>query len=61
MKQWQFDVLFFVGVVGALFVLVAPSFGLETSDNPATYVGIGSILTFVLSQRKSIVKQEEKE
>lgn len=59
LKQWQFDLLFYVAVGGTVFLLFAPSFGLPTSENPATYVGIGSMLTFVLSQRKRIVKNDD--
>jgi hypothetical protein len=58
LKQWQFDILFFVGVGGAIALLFGPSFGLDVGNNPLAATGVGAILTFVLTQRKSIVKQE---
>jgi len=62
LKQWQFDVLFFVGVGGTVLLLVGPSIGLAVqSDNPLTYTGIGAILTFVLTQRSRIVKDKKEE
>jgi hypothetical protein len=61
LKQWQFDVLFFVGVGGAVTLLFGPSFGLEVGNNPLAATGVGAILTFVLTQRKSIVKKEEED
>ena len=58
LKQWQFDILFFVGVGGALVLLFGPTFGLDVGSNPLAATGVGAILTFVLTQRKAIVKQE---
>lgn len=58
LKQWQFDVLFFVGVGGAVALLFGPSFGLRIGENPLAATGVGAILTFVLTQRKAIVKKE---
>lgn len=58
MKEWQFNVLFFVGVGGALFLLVAPAIpGLqEIPKNPGAVTGVGTILAYVLTQKKKIVK-----
>ena len=62
LKQWQFDVLFFVGVGGTVLLLIGPSIGLSVqSDNPLTYTGIGAILTFVLTQRSRLVKDKKDE
>lgn len=59
LRQWQFDVLFFVGVGSAVALLFGPSFGLDVVENPLAATGVGLILTFVLSQRKAIVKSED--
>lgn len=58
MKEWQFNVLFFVGVGGALFLLVAPAIpGLqEIPKNPGAVTGVGTILAYVLTQKKKIIK-----
>lgn len=53
MKDWQFNVLFFVGVGGAVLLLIGPDLGLKFADNPATYTGVGAILTYVLAQARS--------
>jgi hypothetical protein len=60
-KEWQFDVLFFVGVGGAIFLLVAPAVGLNIGNSPLAISGVGAILSYVLTQRKNIVKDDEKE
>lgn len=57
MKDWQFNILFFVGVGGALFLLVGPEFGLDINSNPTALAGVGSILTYVLTQRKTLTKK----
>ena len=59
LKQWQFDVLFFVGVGGALVLLFGPSFGLDMGSNPLAATGVGAILTFVLTQRQSLTKSDD--
>lgn len=51
MKDWQFDVLFWVAVGGAVFLLVAPEIGFDKSLNPTALTGFGAILTYVLTQR----------
>lgn len=57
MKEWQFNILFFVGVGSALFLLVAPEFGLDISSNPTALAGVGSILTYILTQKKTFTKR----
>jgi hypothetical protein len=52
MKEWQFDVLFFFAVAGAVFLMASPVFHLEIS--PTGLTGYGAILTFVLTQKKNI-------
>ena len=65
MKEWHFNVLFCVGVGGAVFLLLAPSFGVEISTNPTALAGVGTILTYVLTQKNALIrggdKQEKKE
>ena len=60
MKEWQFNVLFFVGVGGAIALLVGPEVGLQNSQNPTAVTGIGAILTYVLTQKRHFVKGDEK-
>lgn len=60
MKDWQFNVLFFVGVGGAVLLLIGPDLGLKFADNPATYTGVGAILTYVLAQARSQVHHDKK-
>lgn len=59
MKEWQFNVLFFVGVGGAIFLLLAPLFGLPIGENPTALTGVGAILTYVLTQRKTLTKRKD--
>lgn len=56
LKEWQFDVLFFVGVGGAILMLIGPSVGLDIGQNPTTVTGIGAILTYILTQRRAWTK-----
>lgn len=60
MKEWQFNILFFVGVGGAILLLLGPEFGLHVDQNPTALTGVGAILTYILTQRKNITKNEEK-
>lgn len=60
MKEWQFNVLFFVGVGGAILLLIGPEFGFKISQNPTAVTGVGAILTYVLTQKKALVKPDEK-
>lgn len=60
MKEWQFNVLFFVGVGGAILLLIGPEFGLKMGQNPTAITGIGSILAYVLTQKKSFTNKNDK-
>lgn len=59
MKEWQFNVLFFVGVGGAILLVLGPEFGLKVGQQPGALTGIGSILAYVLT-RKTIEKNQTK-
>jgi hypothetical protein len=59
MKEWQFDILFFVAVGGAVFLLVAPAFGINTG-NPSAATGVGAILAFILTQRSEWTSKKDK-
>ena len=61
MKEWQFNVLFWVGVLGAVATLFAPTLGLDLAANPLAVTGMTTILTFVLTQKQSIIKKKEPE
>lgn len=60
LKEWQFTVLFFVGVGGAVLLLLGPELGLDIASNPTAVTGVGAILTYVLTQKKSLTRTEEK-
>lgn len=60
LKEWQFNVLFFVGVGGAIFLLLGPSVGVNISQSPTAVTGVGAILTYVLTQKKALTKNDEK-
>ena|GEM_PF-4618467 len=62
MKPWQFNILFLVGVSGAVFLMLAPVFGLpiDVKDNPTAVTGIGTILAYVLTQRGKHVEDKDK-
>lgn len=59
MEEWQFNVLFWVGVGGAVLLLIGPEVGLEFDSSPLAVSGIGAILTYVLSQKKSLTKHDK--
>ena len=61
LKEWQFNVLFFVGVGGAVVVLMGPWIGLDIGKNPTAITGVGAILTYILTQKKSLTKHDEKQ
>ena len=52
--------LFFVGVGGAILLLLGPEFGLKIGQNPTAVTGVGAILTYVLTQKKSLTKDDDK-
>jgi len=60
LKAWQFNVLFFVGVGGAVILLLGPEFGIETTSNPTAATGVGAILAYVLTQKYALTKHEVK-
>lgn len=61
MKEWQFNVLFFTGVGGAIFLMIAPLMGFDDlAANPASATGIGAILTYILTQRKNWTRENGK-
>lgn len=59
LKEWQFNVLFFVGVGGAVLLLLGPEIGLDINSNPTAVTGVGAILTYVLTQKKTLTKSTE--
>jgi len=59
MKEWQFTVLFLVGVGGAVLLLIGPALGLNIGENPGALTGVGVILTYVLTQRKTLTKHND--
>lgn len=59
LKEWQFNVLFIVGVGGAIFLLIGPSMGIHIDQNPTAVTGIGAILTYVLTQKKALTKHDD--
>lgn len=59
MREWQFNVLFFVGVGGAVLLLLGPEFGLHISDNPTALTGVGAILTYVLTYKRILHRSPE--
>lgn len=59
MKEWQFNVLFFVGVGGAVLLLVGPNVGFEISSNPTALTGVGAILTYVLTRQMAQTKSDK--
>lgn len=60
MKEWHFNVLFFVGVGGAVLMLVGPEMGMRIGTNPTAVTGVGAILTYVLTQKKVLTKRDNK-
>lgn len=58
LREWQFNVLFFVGVGGAILLLIGPELGLNISTNSTAVTGVGAILAYVLSQKKSLLKKD---
>ena len=56
LKEWQFNVLFFVGVGGAILMLIGPEIGLDVAASPTTASGVGAILAYVLTQKKALTK-----
>lgn len=57
MKSWQFNILFFVGVGGAVFLLIGPQLGIDVATNPTALAGLGSILAYILTQKSTLTKK----
>jgi hypothetical protein len=57
MKEWHFNVLFFVGVLGAVVMLIGPEIGLDIGKNPTAVTGVGAILGYILTQKPKLIKQ----
>lgn len=58
MKNWQFNVIFFAAVGGVFLLLLGPELGIELSDNPIAFSGVGAMLTYILTQKKSLTKSD---
>jgi hypothetical protein len=59
LKEWQFNVLFIVGVSGAILLLIGPEIGLDVASNPTAVTGVGAILAYVLTQKKTLTKHDD--
>ena len=59
MKEWHFNVLFVVGVLGAVVMLIGPELGLDIGKNPTAVTGVGAILGYILTQKPKLVKPPE--
>lgn len=51
MRDWQFNILFFIGTGGAVTLLFGPELGLQTEENPLALTGVGAILAYILKQK----------
>ncbi len=60
LTRLQFNILFYVGVGGAVLLLIGPEFGLTVGQNPIAATGVGAILTFVLTQKEALTKNHPK-
>jgi hypothetical protein len=58
LKEWQFNVLFFVGVGGAVLMLIGPEVGINVGTNPIAVSGVAAILSYVLAQKKALTKSD---
>lgn len=60
MKEWQFNVIFWVAIGGVVFLLLGPSVGLKgIPENPTAAAGIASLLAYVLAQKRHIIRNGE--
>lgn len=60
LSKWQFNVLFCVGVGGAILLLIGPELGLDINTNPTAVTGVGAILTYVLTQKAALTRSDKK-
>lgn len=58
LKEWQFNVLFWVGVGSAVLLLIGPELGFDVGANPTSAAGVGAILTYILTQKKALTKDD---
>lgn len=58
LKNWQFNILFFVAVGGVVLLLVGPDGIVDRS--PTAAMGVGTILTFILTQKSALTKIDDK-
>lgn len=59
-KEWHFNVLFFVGIGGAVILLFGPNMGLHVDSSPTAVTGVSAILTYVLTQKKVITRAKKR-
>lgn len=59
LKEWQFNVLFVVGVGGIVLLFIGPSVGLKLGESGPAVGGIGAILTYILTQRDIFTKHKK--
>lgn len=59
MERWQFNTLFVIGCAGALVLLFGKRLGLEVDPLAAT--GVTSILGYVLTRQKDLVKDKRRD
>lgn len=59
MKEWQFDVIFVVSIVGAIVMLFSDPLRIDV--NPAVVTLFGVMLAFVYQQKKSDKNKEDDE
>jgi uncharacterized membrane protein YwaF len=58
-KDWHFNVLFFVGIGGAVILLFGPDMGMNVDSSPTAVTGVSAILTYVLTQKKVITRKDK--
>jgi hypothetical protein len=57
MEKWHFNVIFMLGVIGALAMLFGPKIGLEVRPEVAGVFGL--IIAFILKQRDDAVEEHK--
>lgn len=60
LSKLQFNILFYVGVGGAITLLFGPEVGIDVGKNPLAATGVGAILTYVLTQKDTLTKDHNK-
>jgi len=59
MKNWQFNVLFVLGIVGAVVMLFGESLGLTVRSEVVTV--FGTLLAFLYTQKRENKRHDEDE